>query len=104
MKNSMKWIVLAASVLWLSGCTRSSEAKVNIYNKGALSIKATIYYTTSEIAPGQRETFKLTWPGRGSLQVNMVYYPGDQPARAVNQDLELNNGDDLTFEVEFAAN
>lgn len=104
MKKSIKWLVLATVLLWLTGCTRNSEAKVNVNNKGALSIKVTIYYTTSEIAPGQKETFTLTWPGRDTMNVNMLYYPVGQPARSQNKDLELDHGDDISLDVEFAVN
>ncbi|MBU4268023.1 MAG: hypothetical protein KJ808_04145 [Acidobacteria bacterium] len=101
MKNWMKGLVLAAVLLWLSGCTRTSEAKVNVYNKGELATKVTIYYSTSQISPGQTETFTLTWPGRGTMRVSMDYFPVGQPARSQYQELNLNHGDDITINVEF---
>jgi len=104
MKKRMMWFILAALLLLLTGCTRTSEAKVNVYNMGELSIKVTIYYSTSEFAPGKTETFTLTWPGKGSMKVSMVYYPIGQPARSQYKDLELNDGDDITVNVEFKKN
>jgi len=104
MKNWMKGLVLAAVLLWLSGCTRTSEAKVNVYNKGELATKVTIYYSTSQISPGQTETFTLTWPGRDTMRVSMAYFPVGQPARSQYKELNLNHGDDITINVEFTKN
>ncbi len=85
MSKRCGWIVLLLVLLGLTGCTRTSEAKVNVTNKGELSIKVVISYSTSEIAPGKSDTFTLTWPGRGTLNVNMLYYPVAQPARSQNR-------------------
>ena len=104
MKKRMMWFILAALLLLLTGCTRTSEATVNVYNKGELTVKVTIYYSTSELAPGKTETFTLTWPGKGAMSVSMVYYPVGQPLRSQYQDLELNDGDDITVNVEFKKN
>ena len=61
----MKWLVLAAVLLWLAGCTHNSEAKVNVVNKGTLTSYVSISYSTLRlIAPGQTDTFTLSWPGR----------------------------------------
>ncbi|MCJ7525811.1 MAG: hypothetical protein MUP71_11430 [Candidatus Aminicenantes bacterium] len=97
-------VVLILVLLFLTGCTSSSEAKVNVYNSGELSIKVTLYYSTIDITPGKREGFTLTWPGRGAMRVSMVYFPTGQPVRSKYQDLELNNGDVLDLSVGFAKN
>ncbi|MBE0665432.1 MAG: hypothetical protein E4H23_01810 [Chrysiogenales bacterium] len=97
-------VVLILVLLFLTGCTSSSEAKINVDNSGELSIKVTINYSTIEIAPGKREGFTLTWPGRGAMRVSMVYFPVGQPVRSQYKDLELNNGDVLDLSVGFAKN
>jgi hypothetical protein len=104
MFKKMKWIVLVAALFWLGGCTRTSEAKVNVTNMGELETKVTLYYSTFQLIPGKTGTFTLSWPGRGSLRVNMTSYPVAQPGRVKSQDLELNNGDELDLEVEFTKN
>ncbi len=91
-------------LLLLSGCTSSSEAKINVDNSGEVSIKVTIYYSTMEIAPGKREGFTLTWPGKDTMRVSMVYFPVGQPLRSQYQDLELKNGDVLDLSVGFTRN
>jgi hypothetical protein len=101
MKNSQKWLVLAAVLLWLTGCYHNSEAKVNVVNKGELSINATIYSTNSLIAPGLTETFTLSWPGRGDINVSLFASPVGDLVRSVTKPLVLNDGDDITVNVEF---
>ncbi len=58
-------VVLILVLLFLTGCSSSSEAKINVYNNGELSIKVTIYYSTMEIAPGKREGFTLHLARKG---------------------------------------
>ncbi len=104
MSKHRGWILLLPVLLCLAGCTRTSEAKVNVTNTGELSIKVTISYTTSEIAPGKSDTFTLTWPGRGTMKVSMLYFPVGQPARSLNRDLELDHGDVLDLDLGFSKN
>jgi hypothetical protein len=104
MNQRMRWLVLAGLLFWLSGCTRNSEAKVNVFNQGELETKTTIYNSTAPIAPGKTATFTLTWPGRDSIHVSMVSYPVAQPSRAQYQDLELHHGDVLELNVDFKKN
>lgn len=103
MSKRCTWIALTLTLalLFLSGCSRSSEAKVTVHNAGELAVKVTIYYTTSTILVGNSDTFTLTWPGRNTLHINMTSYPVGQTSRVENTDLELNNGDDITVNVEF---
>ena len=101
MIKQMKWLVPAAVLLWLTGCTHNSEGKINVFNKGELNTTVTIFYSTSQISPGQTETFTLTWPGRGETNVNMLSFPVGQPWRSQNLDLTLNDGDNITINVEF---
>ena len=101
MSKRMRWLVLLAILYWLGGCSRASEAKVNVFNQGELAANVTIYYSTAQIAPGKTATFTLTWPGRDPMHVSMVSYPVAQPARAQYQDLEVNHGDDLQVSVNF---
>jgi outer membrane biogenesis lipoprotein LolB len=101
MNKQIKWIVLAMVLLWLTGCTHTSEAKVNVFNKGDLRTYLSISYSSSQINPGQTETFTLTWPGRDEMRVNMLSFPVGQPERSQNLDLKLNDGDDITVNVEF---
>jgi len=102
--KQIKWILLAAALLWLTGCTRTSEAKVNVYNNGELSIYVSIHYTDAMLAPAGSDTFTLTWPGRGTMKVDVLAYPIGQPARFQNTALELNHGDDITVNVGFTKN
>jgi hypothetical protein len=101
MFKKMKWIVLVAALFWLGGCTRTSEAKVNVTNTGAVQISVTISDNTTMLAPGANDTITLTWPGRILLDATMVYYPVGQFARAEYIFLELNHGDALDFHVGF---
>jgi hypothetical protein len=104
MKNWLKWFVLAAVALFLAGCGRTSEAKVNLFNNGELDTRVTIDIKTSQLSPGQKDTFTLTWPGRDTIHVSMVFYPVGQLARSKYQDLELKHGDLLDFNVGFTKN
>ncbi|HEX7502561.1 MAG TPA: hypothetical protein VF451_03995 [Acidobacteriota bacterium] len=104
MSKRMRWLVLVALLFWLGGCTRNSEAKVNVFNQGELETKITIYNSTAQIAPGKTATFTLSWPGRDSIHVSMASFPVAQPARAQYQDLELHHGDVLELNVEFRKN
>ena len=101
MSKRMRWLVLAAMLGWLVGCTRTSEAKVNVSNQGELETKVTIYNSTAQISPGKTATFTLTWPGRDPIHVSMVSFPVAQPARAQYRDLEVNHGDELDVSVIF---
>jgi len=101
MSKRMRWLVLMALLFWLSGCTRSSEAKVNVFNQGELDTKVTIYNSTSQIAPGKTATYTLTWPGREPIHVSMVSFPVAQPSRSQYQDLAVNHGDVLEISVNF---
>ncbi len=104
MSKRLRWLVPLVLLFWLSGCTRNSEAKVNVFNQGELETKTTIYNSTAQIAPGKTATFTLTWPGRSSIHVSMVSFPVAQPARSQYQDLELHHGDDLALSVDFKKN
>ena len=97
----MRWLVLAAILGWLVGCTRTSEARVNVSNQGELETKVTIYNSTAQIPSGKTATFTLTWPGRDPIHVSIVSFPVAQPARAQYQDLEVNHGDELDLSVNF---
>jgi hypothetical protein len=101
MNKRMRWLVMVVLLFWLSGCTRTSEATVNVFNKGELEAKVTIYNSTSQVAPGKTAAYTLSWPGRDSIHVSMISYPVAQPARSQSQDLELNHGDVLDVSVEF---
>jgi hypothetical protein len=104
MIKRMRWLVLAAALFWLVGCTRASEAKVNVFNQGELETKVTIYYSTAQIVPGKTVTYTLSWPGRDPIHVNMISFPVAQPARVQNQDLEVSPGDALEVSVNFRKN
>lgn len=101
MSKRMRWLALLAILYWLGGCTRESEAKVNVFNQGELAANVTIYNSTAPIAPGKTAIFTLSWPGRDPIHVNMTSYPVAQPARAQYRDLELNHGDELEVSVNF---
>jgi hypothetical protein len=101
MNRRMRWLVMAALLYLLSGCTRTSEATVNVFNQGDLETKVTIYYSTAQIAPGKTASYTLSWPGRDTIHVSMTSYPVAQPARSQTQDLELNHGDVLDVSVNF---
>ncbi len=101
MSKRLRWLVLLAILCSPGGCTRSSEAKVNVFNQGELAANVTIYNSTAAIAPGKTATFTLTWPGRDPIHVSMTSYPVAQPGRAQYQDLEVNHGDELEVSVNF---
>lgn len=103
MDKRARWLVLLASLVWLTGCTPTGKAEVNVFNQGALTARVTIYNSTAEIAPGKTATYTLTWPGRDTMRVSMVSFPLNQPSRAVYRDLEINHGDELNLSVEFNA-
>jgi outer membrane biogenesis lipoprotein LolB len=101
MIKQIKWILLIVVLLWLTGCTHTSEAKVHVVNKGTFLTYVNIYYTSSQIKVGESDTFTLSWPGRGDTHVVMLSYPVGQPNRYQNQELTLSDGDDITVYVEF---
>jgi hypothetical protein len=95
---------MVALLYWLSGCTRTSEATVNVFNKGELEVKVTVFNSSAQIATGKTATFTLSWPGRDTIHVSMVSFPVAQPVRSQTQDLALNHGDVLDVSVEFKKN
>jgi len=103
MSKHCGWIALALVLvlLFLSGCTRTSEAKVTVNNTGELAIKVSIYYTTSTILVGKSDIFTISWPGRSPIHLSMAAYPVNQDLRVEHTDLVLNHGDNLSFNVEF---
>jgi len=103
MKNLLKWLVLASVLLWLAGCTHTSEAKVTVVNTGSVYTYVSIYYASSKIAVGKSDTFTLSWPGRDVIDLIMQYYPVGQPLRVEFHSLSLKDGDDITVEVKFSA-
>jgi hypothetical protein len=104
MSKRCGWILLLLILLYWTGCGRTSEAKVNVTNTGELAIKVAISYSTSEIAPGKSDTFTLTWPGRDTMDINLLYFPVGQPARSEYRELELNPGDVLDLNLGFSKN
>ena len=104
MKNLPKLFLMTAAMFWLSACTHTSEAKVTVVNKGTLQTYVSISYSNSKLDPGQSDTFTLSWPGRGTLDVYLLSYPVGQPVLAQNTPLELNDGDEITVDVEFTGN
>ena len=101
MNKCARWLGWLALLFWLSGCTPTGKAEVNVFNQGTLTARVTIYNSAAEIAPGKTATYTLTWPGRDSMRVSMVSFPLNQPSRAQYRDLEINHGDELNLSVEF---
>ncbi|HUU05401.1 MAG TPA: hypothetical protein VMZ49_05905 [Patescibacteria group bacterium] len=104
MKNWKKCIILAAVLLGMIGCTHTSEANVNIVNKGELTTYVKIYYSSSRIPAGGSDIYTLSWPGRDTIDLIMVSYPVGQDFRVEYQSLALKDGDNITVNVEFMAN
>jgi len=101
MIKRMKWIVLIVVLFWLTGCTHTSEAKVTVVNKGELYTYVYIYNTYAKIVVGQSNTFTFTWPGRDTIYLTMTSYPVGQSLRVEYEVFELNDGDNITLNVEF---
>jgi hypothetical protein len=79
--------------LLFSGCfifDYNGKAEVVVRNTGELNMFAQIENGYSILEAGEEDTFKLTWPGHGSINVNLITYPYQHP--------EL--GESLNFDVE----
>lgn len=103
MKKSILWIVpaLALLLLGLAGCSKSSEAKIRVTNRSAVEMKVAINELFTTLAAGAADTITMTWPGRDSLDVTMMYYPTGKSGQARYQYLELFNGDMLEVNLTF---
>jgi uncharacterized protein YcfL len=104
MIKRMKWIALALVLLWLTACATTSEAKVNVTNKGELETTVIINSITAQISPGKMETYTISWSGNFTVRPVMYSYPVGQPTRMTSVSLELKNGDELNLEVAFKTN
>jgi hypothetical protein len=111
MSKHLGWTFLFLALLFMSGCSRTSEAKLTITNKGALAAKVTVYcsgsinstYATGTVNPGESKVSTISWPGRDSILLSIISYPVAQSTRTETVYLTLNNGDDETVNVEFNA-
>jgi hypothetical protein len=103
MIKQIKWIVLAALLLWPSGCKKTSEATVKVYNESEMQIHVNIADSIMLIGPGLTGTFAFNWDGGGSIIVAMVAYPVGKPSNYQTQTVELNNGEVVTLNVKFTS-
>ncbi len=103
MKKAILWLVpaLAVAMLGLAGCSNSSEAKITVINVSATEIKVAINSMSTTLAVGAEDTITMTWPGRGSNEVTLMYYPAGQPSLARYRYLELYHGDVLSIHLDF---
>ncbi len=101
MKKSILWLIPALVLLGLAGCSNSSEAKITVINRSAMEIKVAINSISTTLATGAADTITMTWPGRGSMEVTLMYYPIGQPNLARYRYLELYHGDALSVNLGF---
>lgn len=102
MSKKTAWLALFPALLWLGGCARNSEAWVNVRNTGVCDIVVSLDYLSTTIAVGQTDTLTLSWPGRDSHDLQLVYFPVGQPGRVEYVALILNPGDTLSLNLGFA--
>ncbi len=103
MSKKFAWLLLLAAMLCLGGCSRNSEARVDVRNTGVRDIVVTLDYHSTTIAAGQTDTLTLSWPGRDSFDVELVYFPVGQPGRVEYVALILKPGDTLSLNLGFAS-
>ena len=103
MGKKITWLVLAASLLWLAACKQArSEAKIHVNNKGTLQTFVDLGYAAATINPGQTELFTVDWPGSGTgLPITVTSYPVGQQGLAKDQYFTVQDGDEITVDVEF---
>ncbi len=103
MKKSILWIVpaLALLLLGLAGCSKSSEAKINVTNRSAVELKVSVNDLFTTLAVGASDSITMSWPGRDILDVTVIYYPTGKSGQARYQYLELLNGDVLDINLMF---
>jgi len=101
MKKLALIFVLTAIVIFSAGCKYNSKATITVNNVGALNITVRIQSTYSHIPSGAQDIFDIEWPGGDQMTVSFVVYPKDQPEKAEQQMLDVNDGDNLTFDIEF---
>jgi hypothetical protein len=103
MKKSILWSApaLALLLLGLAGCSKSSEAKINVTNRSAVELKVSINELFTTLAVGASDTIIMTWPGRDILDVTVMYYPTGKSGQARYQYLELLNGEVLDINLMF---
>jgi hypothetical protein len=104
MSKWMKWIALAALLLFLTGCRTVSSATVKVTNKGDVKIQVNISGSIMQIGPGQTGTFDFTWDGRNPSIVQLLAYPVGDPNNFQAQTLELNHGDVLSIDIKLTGN
>lgn len=103
MNKPIKWLVPALVLAWLgmAGCSSASEAKITVTNRSTKELKVSVNSLSTTLAVGAADTITMTWPGRNSLDVTVIYYPTGQASQARYQYLELNRGDALSVNLEF---
>jgi hypothetical protein len=103
MKKAILWLApaLALALLGWAGCSKSSEAKITVTNRSAMEIKVAVNSLSTTLAAGAADTVTMTWPGRDSLDVTLMYYPINQPNLARYRYLELYHGDTLSVNLGF---
>ena len=103
MSKKIAWLAVLPALIWLGGCAHNSEARVNVRNTGVRDIVVTLDFHSTTIAVGQTDTLALSWPGKDSFDVELIYFPVGQPGRVEYVALILNPGDSLNLDLGFAS-
>lgn len=105
MKKPILWLTpgLLLALLAMAGCGKTSEARITVINRSAVEIKVAANSLSTTLAAGAADTIAMTWPGRDSMDVTLVYYPSGQAEKARYQYLELNHGDAISVNLVFDA-
>lgn len=94
-------LALLSALILLAGCSRSSEARITVNNTGLLAFTVSMDIHSTTIPAGGSDTLVMTWPGRGPLDVQLVYFPVGQPSRQMYVLLELQPGQELSLDLGF---
>lgn len=92
-------------MVMISGCfifDYNGNAEVVIRNVGELVLYAQIETGYSIIEAGEEDTFKLSWPGHDTLNVNLIIYPYSHPELGTSENFEIEDGDVKTLERGFS--
>jgi len=89
-------LISVLSMFMISGCfifDYNGNAEVVIRNIGELVLFAQIETGYSIIEPGEEDTFKLSWPGHDTLNVNLITYPYQNPQLGASENFDIKDGD-----------
>ena len=98
--------ILFFVILLSVNCRKGGVAEITFTNVGEFTAVVMVNDTGADIAPANSYTFRIAWPGAGSLRVEVIKYaksenPDDYTTGSAHKEVvTLKDGDHLYFDIE----